>query len=634
MRWCQFAPATLAFVLVAALATSARASTGVCDVDLTSQATCTAQIQNAGTVVNDIFRDSQNRTGAQLPTFGQVYNAWPGCNLPSAGCAGTSLPPYDCPGQYSCASVANTLVNASAYLNQLDRQWWQPCRLSDHTLDANGCPKFGTCIADGVGGSYFPWEGLVFDLQGPSNKVALFAENDHGPQPCESLEYSVYLSDNPLARAAITDPLVSGVDPAKWNRAVLSKIYTKGFVEVRPPDPAGHGATCGDTATFSVEEDSFVQVFSLPCGITFRYAAIVAGNDALDFPGCGYDSSEAEVDAVAGLTEDGAGVCPDRDGDHFVDCTCPNAPPVCDCNDSDPAIHPGAPEACDSPDLNCDLQPGACSGALVCYDSVCREACTGEFCGNGDACVVTPAGQLCLPSSCAQGGCPPGQTCISGQCESSCTGVACPAGQTCQDGNCIDPCANVVCPAGQACAAGACAAPCTCLQGDLGCAAQAGTVCASNGTCVPTACAGVTCTGSMTCDPSTGTCVPQCAGVTCPFGQTCVEGSGCVPRCNGVACTGTEVCDPADGACKDPGCIGVACTGGLVCIGGTCVDTDGGLLPDAGAAGADAAERDGMTGGTPAKGCCDVSGGAPGGGSMLLGTGVVALLIRRRRRAR
>lgn len=608
-----------------AVAREARAATGICDSNPpTSTAACTAQIQNAGTVVEDIFKDTMGRTGFELPVFGKIYNAWPGCNAPSAGCAGSSLAPYDCPGQYACASVASTFANAATYMNALDRLWWQPCRITDHTLDANGCPKWNTCIADGVGGSYYPWEGLVFDLGGPSNKVALFAENDHGPQPCESLEYSVYLSDNPLAREAITDPLVAGVDPQKWNRAVLAKIYTKGFVEVRPPDPVGHAA-CGDTSTFSVEEDSFVQVFSLPCGITFRYAAVIAGNDALDFSACGYDSSEAEVDAVAGLTEQGAGVCPDADGDHFVDCACPGAPSVCDCKDDDAAIHPGAPESCDSPDLNCDGVPGTCSGTDVCYQSVCREPCTGEFCGNGDACVATGAGSLCLPSSCVQGGCPGGQTCVSGSCVPSCTGVVCPGGQTCQDGNCVDLCAATVCPSGQQCAAGVCGTPCTCLQGDLGCA-TAGTVCDPSGACVPSLCKGVTCSGAERCDPATGGCVAQCTGVTCPSGQTCLEGQGCVPRCKDVTCTGAQVCDPADGACKDQGCVGVSCAGGLVCMGGTCVDTDAGMLPDAMAASPDA----GAGSGTPSKGCCDVGGGAPTG-SALLGAAVIAMLARRRR---
>ena len=616
-------------VLLFATAQDARAATGVCDVSPASEQTCISQIESAGGVSDQIFTDSQGRTAAQLPVFGTLFNAWPGCPLPTAGCAGTSNTPYDCPGEYSCASVTNTFANVSTYVNTLDRHWWQPCRLSDHTLDANGCPKFGTCIADGTGGSYLPWEGMVFDLGGPSNKVALFAENDHGPQPCESLEYSVYLSDNPYARSAITDPATAGVDPQQWNRAVLSKIYTNGFVQIRPPDPAGHGATCGDTATFSVEEDSFVQVFSLPCGITFRYAAVIAGNDALDFPGCGYDSSEAEIDAVAGLTEQGAGVCPDADGDHFVDCKCAGAPAVCDCDDSNAKIHPGAPESCDDPDLNCDGVPGSCANPDVCYLHVCYPPCVGEFCSNGGSCTDTPQGRLCLPTSCAQGGCPAGQVCVNDSCVGDCSGVTCPAGQTCQDGNCIDLCAQTVCPTGQQCATGTCGPPCTCEQGDLGCSAITGTVCDPSGACVPTMCKGVTCTGSQHCDPSTGTCVAQCTGVTCPFGQQCIDGQGCVPRCNGVTCTGGQVCDPSTGTCADPNCIGVACTGGLVCIGGHCVDLDAGLPPDAGAQLPDA--NGNPANGTPARGCCDVSGGAPLG-SMLIGYGVIAFLARRRRR--
>src|SRR6185436_6121835 len=167
----------------------------------------------------------------------------------------------------------------------------------------------------------------------------------------------------------VLDPATTGVDPTKWNRAVLSKIYTGGWTQVRPPDPAGHGTACGDTADYSVEEDSFVQVFSLPCGITFRYASVVAGNDGLDFPACKYDSNEGEIDAVAGLTENGSAVCPDADGDHYVDCNCPGHPPICDCNDADPGIHPGAPEACDSTvDYNCDGMKGTpCPVDLVCY---------------------------------------------------------------------------------------------------------------------------------------------------------------------------------------------------------------------------------------------------------------------------
>ena len=109
-------------LLLLAYAHDARASTGVCDVSAQSEQTCISQIETTGGVVNDIFTDSQGRTATQLPVFGTLFNAWPGCPLPTAGCAGTSLAPFDCPGQYSCASVTNTFANVSTYVNTLEER--------------------------------------------------------------------------------------------------------------------------------------------------------------------------------------------------------------------------------------------------------------------------------------------------------------------------------------------------------------------------------------------------------------------------------------------------------------------------------------------------------------------------------
>src|SRR5438132_319590 len=83
------------------------------------------------------------------------------------------------------------------------------------------------------------------DAHGPSNKVVVFATNDHGPQPCESLEYTIYLTDHPESRDVVTQPLVTGVDPTKWNRAVLTTVFTQGWIQYRAPDPVGRAA-CGD----------------------------------------------------------------------------------------------------------------------------------------------------------------------------------------------------------------------------------------------------------------------------------------------------------------------------------------------------------------------------------------------------
>jgi MYXO-CTERM domain-containing protein len=590
---------------------------------------CSAAVQNNGAVVNDIFRDSNGNDGLHLPVYGKIINNFPNCGdtIDNDTCAGVSnptpTPAYNCPSNYTCATADGTVQTAATYLNALDHQWWQPCRLTDPTLypltvGANTymCPNFNqlNCIADQQGGNYLPWDGLVFDLGGPSNKVVIFAENDHGPQPCESLEYTVFLSDNPFANQMtdiILDPAKDGVDPMKWNRAVLSKIYTWGWFNTRSPDPTNFGVSCGDTTDYAVEDDSFVQVFSLPCGITFRYTAVVAGNDGRDFPECTYHSSEAEVDAVAGLTENGAAVCPDDDHDGYVDCNCAGAPapPGCDCNDADPNIHPGAPEACDAAaDDNCDGTIGtACPGTTVCYQSVCDVTCgSGEavICPPGAACTDTPEGRLCVPTEC---GCAPGQICVNNACVDACQGVVCPGTQVCEGGTCVDPCAHLQCPAGQMCEAGLCAPPCNCFAGNVGCP-NAGSVCdtGNSNQCVPTACAGVTCPAGQTCDPPSGTCVSFCNGnVACPSGQKCIDPDGCVPLCTDVTCQGVLTCDPKTGTCVDMTCATVTCISPQVCVDGACVMSDAGA-PDGGAS-------SGTGGGTSASGSTGTHSSGAGG---------------------
>src|SRR5947207_11998351 len=183
-------------VLLLALASpdpgAALASTGVCDANPpTSTQACLNAIQAAGAVVNDIFRDTNGQTADQLAVAGRLIDNWPGCPdaAPFAGCSGQSQPPYDCPGQFTCSTPANTYANAGLQLNAVDRGWWTSCRLTDASLAPTGaggalCPNFNSsCIADGTAGNYIPWEGLVFDLGAHANKVALFAANPNTPQP-------------------------------------------------------------------------------------------------------------------------------------------------------------------------------------------------------------------------------------------------------------------------------------------------------------------------------------------------------------------------------------------------------------------------------------------------------------------
>src|ERR1043165_7514080 len=46
---------------------------------------CISAIQNSGGVVNDIFKDTNGKTGPNLQVFGQLYNAWPGCTIANSG---------------------------------------------------------------------------------------------------------------------------------------------------------------------------------------------------------------------------------------------------------------------------------------------------------------------------------------------------------------------------------------------------------------------------------------------------------------------------------------------------------------------------------------------------------------------
>jgi MYXO-CTERM domain-containing protein len=223
----------------------------------------------------------------------------------------------------------------------------------------------------------------------------------------------------------------------------------------------------------------------------------------------------------------------------------------------------------------------------------------------------------------------------------------------------------------EVCSMGRCVGPC--FEGGCG----DGFTCTETGSCVETACIGVTCPIGQRC--LGGTCVDACGGVTCPHGQQCVFGTctnlcdliecgegqicedgACVPtcpchtcpdthscgadgRCNPIGCDLT-VCDPGFycelGACLDA-CAGAVCPEGQHCTVGTCVDdsiptVDAGVPPgtDAGPRGDGGGGGGGGGGGRGAGGCgCTVeSGPAPGWAAFLvLGLGAVAAARRRRR---
>jgi hypothetical protein len=125
-----------------------------------------------------------------------------------------------------------------------------------------------------------PWKGNIFNMGGDANKAVVFPIIDHGPLPQESIEYTVYLGNDPTS-----------TNLADWHLATLQEVYLQGWE--------------ADSISLA---DGFTTVWTLsnPAD-TFRYVSVAAvGSQSLaNFGCCGTDD---EIDAVAGLTAQGTGV--------------------------------------------------------------------------------------------------------------------------------------------------------------------------------------------------------------------------------------------------------------------------------------------------------------------------------------
>jgi len=118
-----------------------------------------------------------------------------------------------------------------------------------------------------------PSQGLIWDLGGQANQLAVFVFVDHGPVPGEVLENTAWLSNDPDAL------------DADWVQAQLVHVYGDGW------SPGANVA------------DGFVAVYQLPTAATFRYASVTWGG-----PGAVVRDGDNEIDAVGGLTFGGGGL--------------------------------------------------------------------------------------------------------------------------------------------------------------------------------------------------------------------------------------------------------------------------------------------------------------------------------------
>lgn len=588
-------------------------------------------------VVEDIFTTRDGLFAPQL-TYATYVR---GVN----GCIGQTHTPTDLSG-YACGAAGSNPPggNDPAFqANSLDWYWTQVIRTNDSGAD----------VGDGNPGFYLPTRGRIYDLGGEANRVVLFPITDHAPLPCEAFEYTVWLSNNPDA-TVIASP--DAPDPTQWNEARLIRTFTQGWTRnpaatgVAEAGRADLGTWLRDNSAGEAVADALATVWALPCGLSFRYVSIQAGNNGNPGPECVYHSSDDELDAVAGLNEDDTAICIDADGDGHRAAACGGS----DCDDTDPAVHPGAFEPCNAErDLDC-LPASECPTGTMCDGDtgLCSTACFEGACADGFSCS---AGNVCVESACAarEEPCPAGTLCRAGSCVAPCDGVVCPVGRLCAGGACIDPCAGVICPAMQICIAaepGArtiCGPACTCsdLAASVICGAEracdARPESSTAGHCVDPGCETAVCAASEAC--TAGTCRDRCDGVVCPVGQACRAGECVVDRCASVTCGSGTVC--RDGACVSA-CDGVSCPAGERCV-------DGGCLPDpcAGidcgtearcvegtcvALGRDAGPPvEGMdAGGRVANegGCGCRVGRSNGALSFLAGLGLIAALLARKRR--
>lgn len=153
---------------------------------------------------------------------------------------------------------------------------------------SNGSQRDWYWVQDSNGPFDAASQGLIYDLGGQANKVVVFPLIDHLADACgstasnctnntvgpESWEYNVYLSN----------------DKVNWTAATLDTYYTEGW----SPNP--------DIS------DGYTTVWVLGSGQTARYASVTAGNNGSPDSSFLYASADNEIDAVAGLTEQGNSV--------------------------------------------------------------------------------------------------------------------------------------------------------------------------------------------------------------------------------------------------------------------------------------------------------------------------------------
>ena len=172
-----------------------------------------------------------NRAVGRQYNGGMVWLYY-GDGVPSGYCAPAGGPPraYAMDSDYRFGwdhRYEDTMNGLDCYNGEVDRFY----------IGAMGHAD-GDRVCDGEQAMFLPEHGAIFDLGGEGNRVAVFPFTDHGPLPCESFEFSVWLSNNPNA----TEIAEAGrPDANRWNPAVLVRAFLQGWI----PDAETGGQAVG-----------------------------------------------------------------------------------------------------------------------------------------------------------------------------------------------------------------------------------------------------------------------------------------------------------------------------------------------------------------------------------------------------
>jgi len=229
----------------------------------------TATVQGAACLTNnaDVVGD---------PTFGATVGTFVGLGInPNVTCIENSL--WTNPANFGLGSYIQGASGFGTGVNNLVLGSYNGAgslagnaNALDHAWVQNVAPNANPGGAVGAA----PSQGIVWDLGGQANQVAVFVFVDHGPVPGEVLENTAWLSNDPNAA------------DAGWTQASLVHVYGFGW----------------ETDSTSIS-DGFVAVYQLPSAATFRYVSVTWGG-----PGAIVRDGDNEIDAVGGLNIDGNGV--------------------------------------------------------------------------------------------------------------------------------------------------------------------------------------------------------------------------------------------------------------------------------------------------------------------------------------